>query len=249
MTKANDTKSAATRRNSTDQGTGPPTHTELKACNIMSGSVISIHEDVSIHDAAEMLIEHGVSALPVVSGRKILGILSETDLLHREELGNPPDSCDIDSPEPECVKAFGQTVGEVMTPVVVTVEEDTTLSEIANLMDEHRIKHLPVLRENELVGIVSRADIVRALIVRPIGSHGPMTNDDDIIRARVIEKLLTIKGASAWLTDVAVSGGVVTLTGTVQDEDALLPSRTAVAAIPFVKSVDDHRAVTQAFWG
>lgn len=249
MTKATNTKPATRRSDDNGQGTGPPTLAELKACNIMSGSVISIHTDVSIHDAAEMLIDHGVSALPVVSGRKVVGILSETDLLHREELGNPPVTCDVDSPEPECVKAFGHTVGEVMTPVVVSVEETTTLSEIANLMDEHRIKHLPVLRDDNLVGIVSRADIVRALIVRPVGSHGPMTNDDDIIRARVIEKLLTIKGASAWLTDVAVSEGVVTLTGTVQDEDALLPSREAVAAIPFVKAVDDHRAVTQAFWG
>lgn len=230
-------------------GTGPPERATLKACNIMTGSVISVHRDLSIHEVAEILIEEGVSALPVVEGRHVIGILSETDLLHREELGNPPDACDASSPEPECVKAFGQTVGEVMTPVVITIEEDTPLSDIADLMDEHRVKHLPVVRKDDLVGIVSRADIVRALILRPIGSHSPMTNDDDIIRARVIERLITIRGASAWLTEVSVSDGVVSLTGTVQKEEVLQTSRDAVAAIPFVKSVEDHRAVPQAVWG
>lgn len=76
-----------------------------------------------------------------------------------------------------------------------------------------------------------------------------MTNDDDIIRARVIERLITIRGASAWLTEVSVSDGVVSLTGTVQKEEVLQTSRDAVAAIPFVKSVEDHRAVPQAVWG
>lgn len=231
------------------QGTGPPESATLKACNIMSGSVISIHRDLSIHDAAEVLIEKGVSALPVVEGRHVIGILSETDLLHRQELGNPPEACDASSPEPECVKAFGQTAGEAMTRVVITIEEDTSLSDIADLMDEHQVKHLPVLRGDDLVGIVSRADIVRALILRPKGSHEPTTNDDDIIRARVIERLMTIRGASAWLTEVSVSDGVVNLAGSVQKEEALKTSRDAVAAIPFVKSVEDHRAVPQAIWG
>ncbi|KEO89672.1 hypothetical protein EH31_10975 [Erythrobacter longus] len=89
MTKATNTKPATRRSDDNGQGTGPPNLAELKACNIMSGSVISIHTDVSIHDAAEMLIDHGVSALPVVSGRKVVGILSETDFAPPGGVGQP----------------------------------------------------------------------------------------------------------------------------------------------------------------
>jgi CBS domain-containing protein len=116
-------------------------------------------------------------------------------------------------------------------------------------MDREHIKHVPVVRAEHLVGIVSRADIVRALILRPDNSHGPMSNDDDIIRARVIEALIAIPGASAWLTEVDVDQGVVTLSGMVQDEAVLDSSRKVVADIPYVTAVKDHRAVPQSTWG
>lgn len=185
----------------------------------------------------------------MVDHGRIVGIITDADLLHREELGNVPVICEADATDPSCRKALGTCAEDLMTPVVVTVDEEATLAQIADLMDSEHIKHVPVVREEHLVGIVSRADIVRALILRPDNSHGPMTNDDDIIRARVIEAIIAIPGARAWLTEVDVDQGVVTLTGTVHDEAALDSSRKIVAEIPFVVSVQDHRTVPQSTWG
>lgn len=215
----------------------------------MTAHIFSVGGATSVRDVATLLVEKNISALPVLDHGRLLGIISEADLLHRDEFGNVPVKCDVDPLDPDCRKAFATCASELMTPTVVTAGEDSSLAEIADMMESHRIKHVPIVRGDQLVGIVSRADIVRALILRPKGSHGPMTNDDDIIRARVVEALAAIPGAGVWLTDVEVKQGKVTLTGMVQEEDALQLSREAVALIPFVTSVDDHRVAPQATWG
>lgn len=226
-----------------------PGPARIRAGHIMTGHVYSVHRDATVRDVARLLVEKNISALPVIEHGRIVGIITEADLLHREELGNAPLSCETDSTDPSCRKAFGTCAEDLMTPVVVTVDEKATLAEIADIMDREHIKHVPVVQEEHLVGIVSRADIVRALILRPDNSHGPMSNDDDIIRARVIEALIAIPGASAWLTEVDVGQGVVTLSGMVQDEAVLDSSRKLVAEIPHVTAVKDHRAVPQSTWG
>lgn len=226
-----------------------PGPARIRAGHIMTGHVFSVHRDATVKDVARLLVEKNISALPVMDHGRIVGIISESDLLHREELGNVPLICETDSTDPSCRKAIGTCAEDLMTPVVVTVDEKATLAEIADIMDREHIKHVPVVRGEHLVGIVSRADIVRALILRPDNSHGPMSNDDDIIRARVIEALIAIPGASAWLTEVDVDQGVVTLSGMVQDEAVLDSSRKVVADIPYVSAVKDHRAVPQSTWG
>jgi CBS domain-containing protein len=115
------------------------------------------------------------------------------------------------------------------------------------MMEAKHIKRVPVMRAERLIGIVSRADIVRALVARPEESHGPLTCDDDIVRFNVIETLLNFPGASGWLTTVNVSSGVVQLAGTVQDENTRVPSRLAIEKIPCVVAVDDHRSILQPY--
>ena len=104
-----------------------------------------------------------------------------------------------------------------------------------------------VLREKKLVGIVSRADIVRALAARPEGAQAPASSDDDEIRIKVTETLENIPGTSPWLTTIIVSNGIVDLYGTVEDEAKRDPSRIAVEKIPYIVKVRDHRTVLQPY--
>jgi CBS domain-containing protein len=219
----------------------------IMAKNIMTGEVVTVDPHTSAQDIARLLSKHGFSAVPVVDDRKIVGIVTEDDLLRRDELGTSPKHCVVGSADPVCVKSHGLCARDVMTPNVVTVAEETPLAEIAELMESRRIKCVPVARAGGLVGIVCRADIVRALAARPEGSHGPLVCDDDIVRFKVIEILMGMPGASGWLTNVSVSKGVVALSGAVEDENVREPSRRAIENIPCVIAVDDHRSILQPY--
>lgn len=235
--------------NSTAKARASPVsdHAAILARNIMSSNVVMVGLDTDIHDIARLLSERQLGAVSVVHDAKIVGIVTEADLLRREELGTEPSHCAVESADPKCLKSHGRCARDVMTSSVVTVTEDTPLSEIAELLEGKRIKHVPVVREGRMVGIVDRTGIVRVLAARPDGSHGPLVCDDDIVRFKVIETLMGIPGASAWLTDVSVTKGVVRLSGTVQDENVREPSRRVVEGIPCVKAVDDHRSVMQPY--
>jgi CBS domain-containing protein len=231
-----------------DDGTGPASdHAAILARNIMSSNVVMVGLDTDIHEIARLLSERQLGAVSVVHHDKFVGIITEVDLLRREELGTEPSHCAVEPADPECLKSHGRCARDVMRSSVITVTEDTPLQEIAEVMECKRISNVPVVREGRMVGLVSRTGIVRALAARPDGSHGPLVCDDDIVRFKVIETLMGIPGASAWLTDVSVTNGVVRLSGTVQDENVREPSRRIVEGIPCVKAVDDHRSIMQPY--
>lgn len=221
--------------------------TRFYAKHIMSSPVVTVRPNTSVLDAARLLSENHFSAVPVVDRDTIVGIVSEADLLRREELGTDPEYCSLGSTDPACVKSHGHCARDVMTTDVVTATEDTTLAEIAEIMEAKTLRWVPVLRAGSLVGTVSRGDVVRALVARPEESHGPMTCDDDIVHFDVIDILMAIPGASGWLTSVSVSKGVVRLDGTVQDDNAREPSRLAIAKLPCVVAVEDHRSTLQPY--
>ena len=108
----------------------------------MTSEVICTSPDVSVQELSRLLAFHNVSGLPVVdSSGKVVGIVSEADVIGKR----------------------GATVGEIMTRNLITADEDATLESIAQLMREHRVKRVLIMRGDRLVGLVSRADIVRAL--------------------------------------------------------------------------------------
>lgn len=239
------TKNKGTRREVRAIAVSEPTR--ILAKNIMSSSVVTVRPNTSVLDTARLLSENHFSAVPVVDRDTIVGIVTEGDLLRREELGTDPEYCSLGSTDPTCVKSHGHCARDVMTTDTVTVTEDTTLAEIAEIMEAKRLRRVPVLLAGRVVGIVSRGDVVRALVARPEESHGPMTCDDDIVRFDVIDTLMAIPGASGWLTSVKVSKGIVRLDGTVQDENAREPSRLAIAKLPCVVAVEDHRSTIQPY--
>jgi CBS domain-containing protein len=110
--------------------------------DIMTPDPITVSEDTSVQDAARLLVQYRITGLPVKSrGGKIVGIVSEADIFSRR----------------------GATVGDVMTRDVISVSPETTVEIVAHLLTDHRIRRLPVMDGDKLLGIVSRADIVRMM--------------------------------------------------------------------------------------
>src|SRR6516164_9084416 len=127
--------------------------------------------ELDVKAVANMLVANGISAVPVVAiDGSVVGIISEGDLMRRAVSGAERKRSwwleTFSSAEQlmaEFVKAHGRKAKDVMTRRVISVDPDTSLQEIANLLEKHGIKRVPVLKDGRLVGIVSRANLVQAL--------------------------------------------------------------------------------------
>lgn len=219
----------------------------MRAAQVMTTDVISIASDATIFDAAEVLVGTGVSALPVVDGRGcMIGILSEADLIRRSEIGTEPRKswyhrmfADDTAAAKEYVALHSRRVTDVMTKSVVSVQEDDTLGKIADLMAEHKVKRVPVLRGDEVVGMVSRSNLLRALLSRdPQVQQSP--SSDDQIRRDVEAVVAKQPWTSPWPTNVLVNAGVVHLWGFVQSDAAVDAYRVAAENVPGVTKVRNH---------
>lgn len=143
----------------------------MKAQDVMVRDLVTVGPDADVTDAVKLLYEHDISALPVVDEEgDLVGILSEADLLEREELGaehRHPWWIETLMPAStlaeEFAKAHGKKVFELMSTDVVSADEDTPVSEIAALLERHRIKRIPIVRDGKVVGIVSRSNLIQAL--------------------------------------------------------------------------------------
>jgi len=114
----------------------------MVAKNIMTRKVITIDPAAAVKDLAKVLSRNRISGVPVVDKKgKVLGVVSEADIIGKK----------------------GKQVKSIMTAEVISVTEETPVSEVAALMTGHRIKRVPVLRDNKLVGIISQGDIVSAV--------------------------------------------------------------------------------------
>lgn len=221
----------------------------IHARDIMTAHVVTVTPEASVHDVAAMLNERKLNSVPVLQGRALVGIVSTSDLICREELGTATEALGPSarsnwgpSALPDAAKVRGPHASDVMSEVVATVRESASLAEIVTAMLASHVRQVPVMRGSKLVGIVSRSDIVRALAQRPPGAREPLGADDDIIRYHVIETLVGIPGTSPWATTVTVCCGVVELNGSIEEELAKEPSRLAVEGIPHVAKVEDYRA-------
>jgi CBS domain-containing protein len=219
----------------------------------MSTDVITASPETSVQDLAALLGKHGISGVPVVNAdNTLVGIVSEGDLLfraetHLERRTEPRRSrwFDMFAWERErardYVKAHGRTVGDVMTRDVTTVSETTELQEIANLLETKRIKRVPVLRGGSVVGIVSRANLVRALAtIKPQPATGTET-DDSTIRHRVLAELRSQPWARVWADDIIVRDRIVHIWCSDDRSDAERQAlRIAAMNTPGVAAVEEH---------
>jgi CBS domain-containing protein len=200
-----------------------------------------------VREVARILMDRGISAVPVVDDKgRPLGIVSEGDLVRRTELGTETRRSwwldlfgDPDERAVRFTKEHGRTAEQVMSRELITTTEDASLAEVARLLEKHRIKRLPVLRDGRVVGIVSRANILRGFAsVEEKQSAAAPAGDLDIRKA-VLAKLSEL-GIAPGLVDVTVSAGTVQLWGTTRSDAEERAAIVAAEEVPGVTDVESH---------
>ncbi len=219
----------------------------MKVQEIMTTQVITVRSDSSLQDAIATMLERGVSGMPVVDalGRPV-GMLSESDLLRRTEL-------DTERKRPrwlaflmgpgrlaaEYTHTHGRIVAHVMTDKLYSVAPETPVREVVQLMERRRIKRLPVLENGQLVGIVSRANLLRALALATTALPAGSKSDEEI-RERLASELASTEWAPRYMIDHIVQNGAVHLYGTILDEREREALCVAARNTPGVTEVHDH---------
>jgi len=214
-----------------------------KVSEVMTRDVITVGPDASIHEAARLLVDHGVSGLPVVDDAgAVVGVLSEGDLIVRQKPRRPPPWWELFFRDGERLardyqKAVGTTVAEVMTRKILYVSPQAPIAWAAALLDRHRIRRLPVLEHGRLVGVVSRGDLVKALAATP-GAAAALSD------AELVAEMKDRMEREAWISNrgilVEARAGVLTLWGMVESEAERAALETMARAIPGCGSVDNQ---------
>ena len=219
----------------------------MKASEAMTRGVISIAPESLMTKAAHMMLQYDVSGLPVINAKgELVGIITEGDFLRRAEFYTEHNRgrrikyvTDIGPLAAEYARSHGRKVSQVMTKHVVTVAEDTSLEEVVRLMEDHRIKRVPVLRGEKLVGIVSRSNLLHAFIVlSPKTSSVPVS--DATIKTQIETELQEEGWTARANVEVLVTEGAVELRGLIFDERQRMALSIAVENVPGVTRVDDH---------
>ncbi len=219
----------------------------MQAQDVMTTNVVTVARDTPVTEIAKLLLERQISAVPVVADDgQLLGIVSEGDLIHGLGQEGAKRSWWLDllaSPQTRAessLKGHGRLAWDVMTRSVISVTPETPLSEIAALLEARRIKRVPVLRDGELVGIVSRADLLRGFALQP---SADASADDRALRERLTVEFQRSGVSSHLYVNVVVRDGAVHLWGIVPARDDAEALRLAAARVPGVASVESHLAV------
>jgi CBS domain-containing protein len=221
----------------------------MKAKDIMTSPVISVAPDTPVREIAKLLYERRISAVPVLEEGRLVGIVSEADLLHRHEIGTErpaPGSWwlrlfSIDSAPADYVRSHATRARDVMAHEVITVTPDTPAAEIATLLETRGIKRVPVVRGAELVGIVSRANLVQALASTRQAAVRATSPGDHAIRVRLLDELERQPWWARVGSSVVVTEGIVHYWGMVDSEEQRNAARVAAENVPGVRGVEDHR--------
>lgn len=210
----------------------------------MTTNVVTVSPETDIAEAVRLMLERQISGVPVIddSGR-LAGILTEGDLMRRAELVTGRQSWwinPISSPEQEAkayVKAHGLKVKDVMTKEVVTINEQEPLDRIAMVFEDRRIKRTPVMRSGKIVGIVSRANLLRSLATKRISDAAP---SDSQIRSAILTTAMEDAAIRVVLVDVTVDDGVVHLWGNTASEAEREAIRVVAENTKGVREVQNH---------
>lgn len=218
----------------------------MRAHEIMSRHVITIGDDDSAADAINTMLAHHIGGLPVVDRTgKLTGMLSEGDFIRRVELGTEKRRgrwlsalAGTDQIAIDFVRQHGRKVGQIMSPKPITIGEDTTLEQIVRLMESCNVHRFPVMRGDEIVGMVTRSDFLAALASPSLAAVGYSENDKQIRKSA-----LAALSHAPWRPcglNVTVHEGVVSLRGTVRSDNAHKAALVAIENIPGVRRVEDR---------
>ena len=218
----------------------------MKARDVMISPVITVTPQTSVRDVAQLFLEKRISGAPVLNDeRKLVGVVSEGDLLHRNEAGTGRRRSwwlslltQKGTLAAEYIQEHGRSVADVMSHRVITASPETPVREIARLLEKNRIKRVPIVENDELVGIVSRANLIQAVASAP--RELEILPSDQLVRAKLIADLQNQPWAQLGVINITVTDGVVGLWGIVDGETERKALKVAAESIPGVIAVDDH---------
>jgi redox-sensitive bicupin YhaK (pirin superfamily)/CBS domain-containing protein len=194
----------------------------MNAGEVMTSPVVTVPPDASLGQVARLLLERHISGVPVLEGERLVGLVSEADLLRARQPG-----------------AQARRAKDVMTREVAAVAPDTPVAEVAMLLEARGIKRVPVLREGRLVGIVSRSNLVQALALKE--PAGEARAGDDAIRSALRAQLEPRPWWHQSDSKLMVADGVVHYWGALRSEEERVAARAVAETIPGVRRVEDHR--------
>ena len=220
----------------------------MRAMDVMTSEVLTVNENATVPAVAKLLAERGISAVPVVDKEnRVIGMVSEGDLLHRVETGTERHRswwldmmASTNTLSGEYVKSHSGKVKDIMTRDVISVTDMTAVTDIAVLLETNRIKRVPVVRDGKLVGIVSRANLVRALAMTIDGQASGTEADDRSIRDKLLAELKAQRWAEVSPANVTVKDGVVHLWSSYLSEQEKRALVVAAENTPGVRRVEDH---------
>ncbi|ANK83506.1 MAG: hypothetical protein TEF_14710 [Rhizobiales bacterium NRL2] len=219
----------------------------MQAADVMTPNVITVSPDATVREIAERLLANRISAVPVVDADGgLLGIVSEGDLIRRAETETERREnwwlrvfATQDEEASKYVKEHGRLAREVMTRDVVTTTPTATLREIADLLERHHVKRLPVVDGGRLVGIVSRANILRGLIAAP-DPQIKTASDDRKLREDVLKAISEQSGLVMPTIDAIVHDGVAQLWGLARSDARAKAAAVAAENVPGIRKVENH---------
>jgi CBS domain-containing protein len=217
----------------------------MKASEVMATNVVTVEPRTAVKDIAEIMTGRRISGVPVVDGGKLVGIVSETDLLHRAETGTEKRHkwwlgafMDADRMAREYAASHGRVAADIMTRNVVTVKADAELGDVADLLDRRKLKRVPVVDGGALVGMITRGDLVRAFLAKAKASEVAQQVDDATLTTAIKSRMRRESWLDASLVNLDVKDGVVVLEGLVSSQDQLKALSLLVAETPGVVRVD-----------
>ena len=219
----------------------------MKASDVMSVNVIAARPDQSIEEVAMVMLSKGISGLPVIDNLgRLIGIVSEGDLIRRAESGTTHRRSwwlhllmGRDALAQEYIKENSRRVEDVMTRQVITASPTTPLVTIAELLERHRVKRVPIISDGKLIGIVSRANVLQAVASASRFEHAFAKNDTDL-REAILEKIRNEPWGQTCLLNVTVTDGAADLWGVAESEAQKKAFRIAAEITPGVRAVNDN---------
>ena len=218
----------------------------MKTSDVMVSPVITVKPTTTVKEVAKLFLAHRISAVPVLDEQgRLAGIVSEGDLIHRTEIGTERRRsgwraflADEQARASDYIKSHATKVADIMTRTVITTAPDTPLHEVATMMETHGVKRIPVLRNGQLVGIVSRANLVQAIATS--GAKLEIPASDTLIREKLMTRLKAESWANTTLLNATVHDGVVSLWGLTRSPAERMAIRIAAESMPGVIAVRDH---------
>jgi CBS domain-containing protein len=220
----------------------------MKASEVMARDVVTVRPETMVKEIAALMAKHRISGIPVVDeAGALVGILSETDLLHRAETGTERRRkwwlgafIDSDQLAREYAASHARKASDIMTRKVITVDAGMELGEVADLLQKRKLKRVPVVDGGRLVGIITRGDLVRALVARQSQSQQGAPGGDDAIHRAVLERMRREGWLDSSLVTIRVTSGVAEISGMAASADQRRALRLLVEDTPGVRSVEDN---------